>query len=234
MNWVNPLKVFVCAGTFVLALAATDLAQAETILKLNLGGDTAADIQYDGTNLSTISDGIGGTTGQQNTTIDFLGFLGVVTPNPMPNASFTMSNVAKSGAANTSIPGLVVQAFVGGDFYLYDDLNALLLSGTLGGSTLSGPLGPPATGALFTTTLGSISGGSLAGMIEPNSVSLSMSMTSVNGAAGFSVTSNALNSFTTDVTLNIAADPREIPEPASAVLGLVGGLLVSLVFRRRS
>jgi hypothetical protein len=234
MNWEKPLRVFVCTATLALAFALPNLAQAETILKLNLDGDSTADIQFDGTDLSTISDGNGGTTGDQDTTVDFLGFLGIVTPNPMSGASFTLSGVAESGSANTSIPGIVVQSFVGGDFYLYDNLDALLLSGTLGGSTLSGPLGPPATGALFTTTLGSISGGSLAGLIEPNSISLSMSMTAVNGNAGFSVTSDALDNFTTDVTLNIAADPRVIPEPATAVMTLLGGILLSFAFRRRA
>jgi hypothetical protein len=232
MNWENPLRVFVCTAT--LALALPNLAQAETILKLNLGGDSAADIQFDGSDLSTIPDANGVSTGDQDTTVDFLGFLGIVTPNPMPNASFTLTGVAESGAANTSIPGLVVQSFVGGDFYLYDDLDALLLSATLGNSTLSGPLGPPATGALFTTTLGSVTGGSLAGMIDPNSISLSMSFTSVNGLAGFSVTSDALDPFTTDVTLNIAAEQREIPEPATAAMVLVGGILLSFAFRRRA
>lgn len=234
MNWGLSWRTCVRAGAIMLVFALANHAHAETILKLDLGNDSQADIQYNGSNLSTTLDSnIPPTTGDQNTTIDFLGFLGSVTPNPMANASFTLSNVAKSGAANLSIPGLVVQSFAGGDYWLYDDSNLLLLSGTLGDSALSGPIGAPATGALFTTTLGSVSGGSLAGMIAPNSISLSMSMTDINGGAGFSVTNNDLDSFTTDVTLNIAADQREIPEPASVVLAMVGGLLVTLVIRRR-
>lgn len=229
-----PGRAFARTGAVILLLAAANYASAETILKLDLGGDTQADIQYDGLTLSTVLDNnIPPTTGDQNTTIDFLGFLGLVTPNPMPNASFTLSGVAKSGAANTSIPGLVVQSFTGGSYSIYDGNDMLLLSGMLGNSALSGPLGPPATGALFTTTLGSVTSGSLAGMIAQNSISLSMSMTGINGGAGFSVTGNDLNAFTTDVTLNIAADQAPIPEPASVVLAMVGGLLATLVIRRR-
>jgi hypothetical protein len=234
MKLVNPLRVFVCTGALLFALAVPALTQAETILKLNLGADSTADIEFDGTDLSTISDGIGATTGDQNTTVDFLGFLGVVVPNPMSDASFTLSDVAVSGPATVLGGSIVSQSFLGGDFFLYDDLNALLLSGTLDESELFGPLGGSATGALFTTTLGSVSGGSLAGLIDLNSISLSISMTAINGSTGFSVTGDALDSFSTDVTLNIAAQPREIPEPAAATLGLVGGLLLSFAFRRRA
>jgi len=235
MNREFPLRAFVWTGAIVLALSLANCASAETILKLDLGNDSQADIQYDGANLSTKSDGVVLTTGDQNTTIDFLGFLGLVAPNPMPNASFSLSNVAKSGSATVLVgPNLIVQSFTGGDYSIYDDNDMLLLTGALGNSSLSGPLGPPATGALFTTTLGSVTGGSLAGMIAPNSLSLSMSMTSINGGAGFSVTSDELDSFMTDVTLNIAADQRAIPEPTSAALAMVGGLLVTFVVRRRA
>jgi len=235
MNRGFPLKAFVRTGAVMLALALANHACAETILKLDLGSDALADIQFDGTNLSTKSDGFNLTTGDQNTTIDFLGFLGIVTPNPMPNASFSLSNVAKSGSATVLVgPNLVVQSFTGGNYSIYDDNDMPLLTGVLGNSSLSGPLGPPATGALFTTTLGSVTGGSLAGLISPNSISLSMSMTNINGGSGFSVTGNDLNSFMTDVTLNMAADQRTIPEPASAALGMVGIFLLTLVFRRRA
>ena len=230
------MKTFVSTCAAVLLLTAASHAFAETILKLDLGNDTQADIQYNGAVLTTSVDSFPLTTGDQNTSVNFLGFLSSYTPNPMANASFTLSGVAKSGSANTSIPGLVVQAFSGGSYFLYDNGNPdnLLLSGTLGGSTLSGPLGPPATGALFTTTLGTVTGGSLMGAIDPTSISLSMSMTSINAGAGFSVTGNDLNSFTTDVTLNIAGEQQIVPEPASIALSMLGVLLVPFVLRRKT
>jgi hypothetical protein len=234
MNWGFPVRSFARTSAIILALTFANFACAETILKLDLGNDSQADIQYDGATISTTLDIFNLTPGDQNTTVDFLGFLSSITPNPMPNASFSLSNVAKSGSATVLVgPNLVVQEFTGGDYFIYDDNDDLLLTGMLGNSSLSGPLGPPATGALFTTTFGSVTGGSLADLIEPNSLSLSMSMTDINGGAGFSVTNDELDPFTTDVTLNMAAE-QAVPEPTSAVLAMLGCLLVTFAFRRRA
>ena len=55
----------------------TSSASAGTIIKLDLGGDTAPDIRFDGTTLSTMNDGNAGTTGAQDTDADFQDFLAV-------------------------------------------------------------------------------------------------------------------------------------------------------------
>jgi len=217
--------------TWIAAVAlvgvAWNSARSETIIKLGLGNDAAADIDFDGTNLKTIADNdVPPTTGDQNTRIDFLGFLDGEPDVNTPTASFTLKDVAASGLP-TVLGGVVFfQDFTGGEMFLYDPSNVLLLSGTLDDSVLSGSIGPPGTGALFTTTFGSVTGGTLAQQIDLSSLSLSVSLTGVNNGQGFSLNlqTEALNRFTADVTLNIAALP--VPEPPSSPLALLGGVLM--------
>ena len=225
--------VTLCAATFLIASDTL----AATIIKLGLGGDAAADIEFDGTTLSTVDQLDGATSGEQNTNVEFQGFLdGMADIIAPPPASFTLSGLMTAGPATgfpTINPVLVIQDFTGGTFDLYNAANVLLLSGTLNNSTLAGPIGPPATGALFTTSFAQVTGGTLASLIAANSLSLSMSLTDINNGAGFSLGAAAplLNPFTADVTLNIAGDV--IPEPASAVLVLLAGVSAVLSLRRR-
>ena len=130
---------------------------------------------------------------------------------------------------------IVIQTFMGGTLELYDPANILLLSATLTASALTGPLGPPATGAVFTTGPATVTGGTLAASIEPDdSLTLSMSFTDINGGSGFSVTGGGMDAeldpFTADATLNIAATP----EPESIVLLLAGAVMAALwmIWRR--
>jgi hypothetical protein len=219
----------VCLGTFGSG------AYAGTIIKLNLGGDKSADIVFDGSQLSAVDDGNNATSGNQDTKVEFLDFLSgetdIVGPPP---ASFSISGLTVDGAANVFSNVLVIQNFTGGTFSLYDDSDSLLLSGVLDDSTLTGPIGPPATGALFTTTFASVSGGSLASQIAKDSITLSMSLSAINNGAGFSVDDSgadlALNSFTADASLNIAG---EVPEPMSGLLLIVGSLLLAGETHRR-
>jgi hypothetical protein len=135
------------------------------------------------------------------------------------------------GPANV-FGSLVIQNYAGGVFSLYDPADNLLLQGPMGPSALSGVLGPPGTGALFTTSLTTVTGGSLAPLIAPGSVSLSMNMTNVNGGNGFGVAGGGpqLNPFLADASISIAADP--VPEPASFVLLGLGSLAMAYGRRR--
>jgi hypothetical protein len=228
---------FLCGIGCALVSIVGVTANAGTIIKLNLGGDSAADIVFDGTQLSIVDDGNGATTGNQDTNVEFLDFLsGETDIVGAPPASFSMSGLATDGAANVFNNVLVIQNFTGGTFNLYDDANALLLSGMLDDSTLTGPIGPPATGALFTTTFASVTGGSLASQIDSDTITLSMSLSAISGGTGFGVTMGAgppvLNSFTADATLSMAAE--QIPEPVAATLMIVGALwLAGQTHRRR-
>ncbi len=224
----------VCVATCALVSFVCGTSSAGTIIKLGLGSDTPADIEFDGTTLSTIDDGDAGTTGGQNTNIDFLDFL-TSFPNILtPTASLDLDGLTASGPATVFAGVLVIQNFTGGTLEIYDPANTLLLSGTLDDSTLTGPLGPPATGALFTTSFGLVTGGLLAPLIDADTLTLSMSFSDINDGAGFSVAGIAplLNPFTADGTLSIAAEP--IPEPATALLALLGCLLIAATAKRQS
>jgi len=146
---------FVGVALCALLVASTSVSRAGTIIKLNLGG-VGPDVGLNGGGvLSTTDDGVAATTGDQNTAVEFTDFL-----NPIPDinvnaASFSLNNLVAVGPANV-FGSLVIQNFAGGQFSLYDPANVLLLQGPLTNSALTGVIGPPGTGALFTTTLGSV------------------------------------------------------------------------------
>jgi hypothetical protein len=212
--WFGILIAITCGRSF-----------AGTIIKLQLGSDIPPELQYDGAVLSTVDDGIAATTGKQNTDIDFDDFLSGLSDVATVTASFTLNGLATNGSASVFGGTLVIQNFLGGTINLYDPSNSLLLSGTLGDSALSGTIGPPGTGAVFTATLSFVTGGSLAPLIDNDSLTMSINLTDVNDSAGFSVSGgNVLNPFTADAAVNLAADA--VPEPAMLLLpalAAVGG-----------
>jgi len=227
--------VAACA-LFCVAVSAT---QAATILKLNLGG-VGPDVgmgppagQPVGV-LSTV-DQTGGPSpaGDQLTDIEYTGFLNFIPDLNTNTASFSLNGLNAVGAANV-FGTLVIQNFNGGVFSLYDPADVLLLQGPMGNSVLTGVTGPPGTGALFTTVLTTVSGGSLAPLIAPGSVSLSMNMTNVNGGNGFAVAGGGpqLNPFLADASISIAAD--QVPEPATlSLIGLGAAAVIAACSRRR-
>ena len=214
---------------------------AGTIIKLSLGSDAQADIKFDGMTLSTVDATIPPTPGDQNTAVDYQDFLSGMTDIVLPDASFSMNGLTESGAASVFGSFLVIQNFTGGTFELYDTApgNALLLSGQLANSTLTGPIGAPATGALFTTSFALVTGGSLAPLIDKDTLTVSMNLSSISDGAGLKVTPvggpapYSLDPFDADASVNIAAD--KVPEPATSALLLLGSMLagVSIPSRRR-
>jgi hypothetical protein len=223
-------------GIFAILCLLSGRAHSGTIIKLSLS-EAPADIVFSGATLSTISDGIAATTGDQNTSAVFLDFLDPVLADILaPVASFSLGGLAASGLPTLfppATPVLVIQDFTGGTFELYDAANTLLLSGLLDDSTLTGPIGPPATGALFTTSFALATGGTLLPLIEADTLTLSMSFTEINGGGGFGIgaTAPVLLPFTADASVNIAAEP--IPEPMSVALALVATALAGVSMRRR-
>jgi hypothetical protein len=236
--WIG-LICFAC-GAALLMLA--DVAHAGTILKLNLGGDSSADINFDGSNLSTLDDANAGginNPGDQDTAVDFLDILSPLTDLPSPQASFNLHGLTAAGPATTT-NGIVIQNFVGGTFQLYGPGPSfdLLLQGVLTNSALAGSQGPPGTAALFTTGIASVTGGIYAPVLDPNNLTLSMAMTNVNGGSGLHVGGDVaqfLLPFSADATLNIADTGPGIkgPEPTSFVLALIGGACAAVWSRRR-
>jgi hypothetical protein len=215
---------------------AASFSQAGTIIKLNLGGvgpdvGMGAPAGLPAGVLGTV-DQTGGPSpaGDQLTDIEYTGFLNFIPDLNTNTASFSLNGLNAVGPANV-FGSLVIQNFNGGIFSLYDPADNLLLQGPMGNSALTGVMGPPGTGALFTTVLTTVSGGSLAPLIAPGSVSLSMNMTNVNGGAGFAVAGGGpqLNAFVADAAISISAD--QVPEPAT--LSLVGLAAIAICGRRR-
>lgn len=213
------------------------LTHAGTIMKLGFSTDSKPDIAMIEGVLQTADDDFGATFGDQNTEVTFLGVLSGVLASAIEGdrASFSLSDVQVSDDLPTVIGTTLLQPTMGGDFILYDPSNNVLLSGTLGNGTLSGPIGGTATGGFLTTEFGSFTGGSLLATLETQNLSqssVSISLTDVNDGLGLSLdTDGRLMDFTADATANIGARQEQIPEPAGWVLLLVG--LVSCGATRR-
>jgi hypothetical protein len=234
------VKLFVRAAVVAaLVLSSFQSALAGTIIKLSLG-DINPDLEYSGGPggvLSTIDDGIVATTGEQNTAVDFTDFLSSMTDITLPDASYTLNGVTAAGPATILFGVVAVQGFAGGDFQLYDDTNTLLLDVLLASTVLTGPLGPAATGSVFSVTDGLVVGGSLAPLMIDTSISFSIAMTGINGGAGLSAVPIGpgvaiLDPFVADASKLIAADP--VPEPATAMLVLLGALAIPAFVGRRA
>lgn len=171
-------------------------------------------------------------SGDQNTAIEYTDGLDFIPDINTDIASFTLGGLQEAGPA-IPVGTLAIQNFAGGTFSLYDSTNTLLLSGALTSSSLTGTIGAAGTGSVFTTGLAIVTGGTLAPLIVPNSLSLSLSLTNVvsQGAfPGLAVDGGVLQ-FTADSTVAIAA--TVVPEPTTPRLLLFGGLAaVGLRYRR--
>jgi hypothetical protein len=221
-------STFFAAALCALCVACASITECGPIITLDLGGG-GTDIAMNGRGLlSTVSDGDVATLGDQNTGVTYADFLAALFPNisPPPSASFTLSGLQATGAAQVPLPGLVIQNFTGGSFSLYAPNNSLLLQGPIASAALSGVIGPPGTGGLFTTSLGSATAGSLKDYFQAGTLSVSMNLTTVNGGGGFVVTPPAtggvLSAFTANAVAGIAGSPgANVPEPASIAFVLV-------------
>jgi hypothetical protein len=227
------------SGCFALLMSLTVftcIADAGLIIKLDLVGASEPsdpnDFGYNGTTLATLNDGDSSSPGDQDTAVSYMDILSGQTNLPSPQASFSLHGLTKSGPANLPpMTGLVIQNFTGGTFQLYGPGPAfsLLLQGTLSTSAIAGPIGAPATGGLFTSSFTSVTGGSLAGLLDPNNLTLSMNLNKINSGVGFVVSGGGLQSFVIDATLSVSDTAKVgVPEPSTATLSLIVGLIAAL------
>ena len=230
---MNRLRITLAvASCIAIAAPATDAA---TIIKLGFSTDSLPDIEMLDNELSTFDDDFGATIGDQNTEVTFLDVLSGAISIEGDRASFTLSGVNLTDAPPAIIGSTLVQGTTGGNFVLYDPQNEILLSGTLGSGTLSGPFGGTATGGFLTTEFGSFTGGSLLSILDnagQTNSSVSISLTNVNDGRGLSVTSDdKLAPFTADATANIGA--LAVPEPSSGLLAAITALATLIGIRYR-
>jgi hypothetical protein len=229
----NLCRVRYCLGTILVLVLHAQL-WAGTVIKLDLGNDSSNDVQLTDVELETVDDGVGANNGEQNSAVIFLDLLKNAHTD-IAFGSFTLDGVQLAGKPTVIGTEVIMQPTTGGKFEIWDENDELILSGTLLGGILSGPLGLGATGGFLTTTLGVFDGGSLQQYLDPNSASLAFSLTNVNGGQGFSTIGSGddqrLAPFTAHATANLGARGL-VPEPQSGVLlGL--GLLGLLASRRR-
>lgn len=208
----------------------TSSVSAETVIKFDLAGSAGPDVQYSTGSLSTVADGLG--VGDKSTDVEYFGFLKDL-PDITSGASLTLSGVSADGSASV-IGGVVVQQnTTGGMFSLYDDMDSLLLSGTLGSGLITGFTGPSAstTGSFLSVGPVNFTGGSLFPLLHPSTGALSFSFSEVKTGAtnGMVVSGGTLLDFT--AVSNGAIDASAVPEPS--VLGMAALGAVAMIRRRR-
>jgi len=237
---VSRTRLIFLAASLCALFAHATISVAGPIITLDLG-NSGPDITMNSSGvLSTVDDGDSATAGDENTGITYGGFLAAQFSNVPPSlASFTLSGLMRAGAAQIPLPGLVIQNFTSGTYSLYAPDNSLLLQGPVTSSALTGVIGPPGTGGLFTTTLGTPSAGSLKNYILPGTVSVSLNLTSTNGGNGFlvtpPVTGGVLGAFSATAVAGIDGTAGlNLPEPTSIVLLMLGFVGAGCIRGRKS
>ena len=219
---------------FVLSGCAISLAcsvtSAATILKLDLGSN-GSDFELTEETFTTVDDRTT-SPGEQNTAVVFTSFLSGHPDIPFDTASFSLQGVALIGSATTVPGGIVLQSTQGGTFGVWDDSDELLLSGTFDDGVIVGSTGGSATGSFANLSLGTVNDGSLAPLIDVNSVALSISFTNITDGQGFSLSQGQLAPFTAEGTANMSAN--QVPEPAAIGLIVLAPLLLLATQRLRS
>ena len=174
-------------------------SRAETLAKLDLGNDPAADVEVADGVFQTRANANPNTPGAQDTNVVFPQLFMPQLADILTNeASFSVSDVMLSGTPTLVHNVIVVQSTMGGVFELFDREGDLLVRGELADGSLSGPLGGASTGSFLTATFGQFTAGTLLPYLQPGSASLTLGLTDVvssDGRAGLQLDGGALLSF---------------------------------------
>jgi len=214
------MRIRTLLGSAALALAIVPQAFGDAIIKIPLSETTSYDVEFDGLTFSTVDDGNAATLGEQDSRVDFVGFLSYLSDIvTAPLGSFTISGVQANG---TPTNGLVtVQETIGGTFSLYDEVNTLLLSGSLAQGAITGSAST--TGSFFNTTIATYTGGSLLAYVAPTPAGISFALAGIlseGDIVGLVINEDALSPFVADASGVLTG--TEVPEPLTAALLLSG------------
>lgn len=208
-------------------------AVSEGILFFNLADSTdhAPRFRFDGNTFSLINDGIAGTSGARNAAITYAVFLNDIPDIPTRIASVDLEGLSIDGPAVLTYNGSIRQFFKGGTVRVYDPGNVLLLSADLNSNSLAGIPSPNMQALLLTIEIGPITGGTLAPLLDANSLYLAVRLDHFSGPLGISMTGDALDPFTASGSFRLLAAPF-VPEPAMSLSGLM--LVVMIFYTRRA
>lgn len=213
-------KLYYLFSIFCLSISSNVLA--DTIMKFDLSS-TNTDVRFVNNIFSTVNDNIASTPGQQNTSIDFSGFLDSTIQDILSGASITISNVLAVGAPTIILNNGVIQQNTEGGNVSFWNLNGdLLLSANLDNSSIMGSING-STGSFFNTTSMTFTGGSLFSSLTPGSGGFSLALSNVLSGShigfDYSVSSNgdfSIKNFTADA--NGLVTGSTVPEPATSLL----------------
>lgn len=222
---------------FILSLSLiSSVANADTIIKFDLGANN--DVEFVGGIFRTVNDGIASTPGNQNSDIDFTGFLDASFADILSGASVTISNIVASAEVNV-LGTIISQATNGGSINLWSNTGSLLLSAALGEGNIAGSI-DGVTGSFFNSSVMTYTGGSLLSHVSSSPAGLSLGLSGIQSGifpgmtVSYNTTTDAfeLDSFRADASGLLTGNP--IPEPASMLLlssALLGGIITK---RKRS
>lgn len=152
------------------------------------------------------------------------------------NGSFlnTLTNFSATGGSTTSfnsITGAFVETFTGGTFSAISGGNDLL-SGTFGSGTILGIVGQQSGGLNVTGVTYAPGSTALPANFSPNGGTISLTY-NVILPGGYAVTGGKLQSFTASDSGVYSAVKTAVPEPATVVPFMLGGLgLLGLIVRK--
>jgi hypothetical protein len=221
------------AMLWIATAGFASVAHGETVMKMSFSSSDG-NMQFHNSMFSILSDGQTETPGDLNMTIDYMidAPLALSSGNPSGAASVTMSGLMAT-APPVSSGSFMLQVFDLGTLTVYDEDHAILLSANLIKSGLQGALGPGDKQGLF-LGFGHVTGGSIAHLLDPESLQLRMKFPKISN--GFSVSgspNSQLGDFTTWTSSVELMAIRVIPEPSTALLlGAVTWGLLPLRRRR--
>ena len=245
------LPTLIVAAAF--ALFTSHASAQDSVSVINFSGlSTGGGVGITNTGnrfFETLDDGDFNTIGNQTTPVTFKDFLNPLTDSFVGSVTISGVELNDDAVVVEGISNRVFTTTSGGQISLFDDNNALVLSGDLGEQRLigseSGGSSPFASGSFRSTGNDNgitFTGGFLLDFLDPNSGGLSLTLSNIltDGVSGLTLDDDTVLDFTANVTGQIAAAPSgvpvttSVPEPTTLPLLIFGLALFSGVRKRSS